>query len=169
MNRGITRREREVTDRNEILEILDKCKIVHLGLVDGNRPYVVPMNYGYTMAGDQLTLYMHGAVKGRKTDLMRTNPNVFFEMECDVLAFDGKAACQYGTSYGSIMGEGKAEILEDVEEKKAALSIFMKSQTGRDFVFEDKMVSVVNVIKITVDDYTAKRRPLPPAVEKSGE
>ena len=159
MNRGITRREREVTDRNEIIEILEKCRILHLGLVDGDMPYVVPMNYGYTMEGDQLTLYMHGAAKGRKTDVMKANPNVFFEMECDVTPFDGKAACQYGTSYASIMGEGRAEVLEDVEEKKAALSIFMKSQTGRDFIFEDKMVSVVNVIKIHVTDYTAKRRP----------
>lgn len=166
MNRGITRREREVTDRNEIIEILDKCKIVHLGLIDGDMPYVVPMNYGYTMEGGRLTLYMHGATKGRKTDLIRTNPNVFFEMECDVTPFDGKAACQYGTSYQSIMGEGRAEILDDVEEKKKALSIFMKSQTGRDFEFQDKMVSVVNVIKIQVSDYTAKRRPLPPAMQE---
>ncbi len=55
-----------------------------------------------------------------------------------------------------IMGEGRAEILEDTEEKKEALSIFMKSQTGKDFVFQDKMVSVVHVIKIHVAEYTAK-------------
>ena len=34
MKRGMTRREREVTDRDEILHILDESKIVHLGLVD---------------------------------------------------------------------------------------------------------------------------------------
>ena len=44
MNRGITRREREVTDRDEMIEILKKCRILHLGLVDGDTPYVVPMN-----------------------------------------------------------------------------------------------------------------------------
>lgn len=166
MNKGITRREREVTDREEIIEILNKCRILHLGLVDGDTPYVVPMNYGYTMDGDKLTLYMHGAVQGRKIDLIRANAKVFFEMECDVLPFDGNAPCQYGTSYASIMGEGRAEILDNVEEKKKALAAFMKSQTGKDFVFQDKMVSVVNVIKIDVADYTAKKRPLPPAMQK---
>ena len=169
MNRGIPRREREVTDRDEMIEILKKCRILHLGLVDGDTPYVVPMNYGYTMEEGKLTLYLHGATQGRKIEVMRNNPKVFFEMECDVLAFDGNAACQYGTSYASIMGEGRAEILEDTEEKKEALSIFMKSQTGKDFVFQDKMVSVVHVIKIHVAEYTAKRRPLPPAMQKATE
>ncbi|MBR2001398.1 MAG: pyridoxamine 5'-phosphate oxidase family protein, partial [Firmicutes bacterium] len=123
MMRGMTKRERQVTDREEILKILDKCKILHLGLVDGDEPYVVPMNYGYVMEGEQLTLYMHGATKGYKLDLMRKNPKVFFEMECDVQGFEGEIACQYGTVYQSIMGRGRAEIVEDVERKKEMLTL----------------------------------------------
>lgn len=161
MQRGITRRELEVTDRNEIINILDKCKIVHVGMVDEEGPYVVPLNYGYTMEDDQLILYMHGSLKGRKIDIMSKKPKVFFEMCCDVVPFDGKVACQYGTSYASIMGNGTAEILTDVEDKKAGLSLFMKSQTGMDFTFTEKMVSAVNVMKITVNTYTAKKRPNP--------
>ena len=66
MNRGMTRRERQITDLQEIRGILDRAKIVHIGMVDGGRPYVVPMNYGYTMEDGQLTLYLHGANRGRK-------------------------------------------------------------------------------------------------------
>jgi len=161
MKHGLTRRELEVTDKQEIIEILDKCKIVHIAMVDDGEPYVVALNYGYTMDDDNLTLYLHGALKGRKIDVMRANPKVFFEMNCDVVPFDGKIACQFGTSYSSIMGRGEAEILEDVEEKKAGLSLFMKSQTGMDFEFTDKMVSAVSVIRIKVKDYTAKKRPHP--------
>lgn len=161
MKRGITRREFEVTDQNEILEILDKCKIVHIGMADEGMPYVVPMNYGYEMEGGSLTLYLHGAPEGYKLDVMKKNPNVFFEMECDVNAFDGNLPCQYGTSYTSLMGRGTAEILEDPQEKQDALTIFMKSQTGKDFSFNEKMVSIVSVIRIRVDSYTAKHRPLP--------
>ena len=65
MTKGITRREREVTDINEILSILDKAKVLHLGLVDGDEPYVVPMNYGYVMEDGKLTVYLHGAKVGR--------------------------------------------------------------------------------------------------------
>jgi len=160
MKQGITRREREVTDPAKIIEILDKGMIVHIGMVDGDEPYVVPMNYGYTMEEGKLTLYLHGAKWGRKLDVMRANPKVFFSIECDVQAFDGPIACRYGTSYSSILGKGTAEILEDVEEKKAGLSIFMKTQTGKDFTFDDKMVSIVSVIKINVSAYTAKHRPV---------
>ena len=161
MKKGMTRREREVTDRNEIVDILSKCKVVHLGLMDGDEPYVVAMNYGFTMEDEKLTLYLHGAVQGKKLDLIQENPKVFFEMECDVVPFQGKIACQYGTSYASVMGKGKAEILTDIEDKKMGLSIFMKTQTGKVFEFEDKMVSIVSVIRIQVSEYTAKRRPMP--------
>ena len=161
MSNGMTRREREVTDLNEIIAILDKCKVLHLGLTDGDEPYVVPMNYGYVMEDGKMTVYLHGARQGKKMDMIRNNPKVFFEMDCDITPFEGDIACRYGITYASVMGRGVATIVEDVEEKKKALSVLMKTQTEKDFEFEDKMVAFVNVIRIDVASYTAKRRPLP--------
>lgn len=161
MKQGITKREREVTDPQDIRYILDTAKILHLGLVDGDEPYVVPMNYGYTMENGELTLYLHGAVKGRKLDLIRANPKVFFSMECDVMPFEGELPCQYGVVYASLMGRGTAELVEEPAGKMEALTILMKSQTGKDFTFNERLVSIVSVIRIRVHSYTAKRRPLP--------
>ena len=161
MSRGMTRREREITDIEEIRGILDRAKIVHVGMVDGNRPYVVPMNYGYTLNDGKLTFYLHGAMRGRKLDVIRANPNVFVEIDTDIVPFEGEVACKYGLCYSSVMGEGVAEIVEDTELKKEALSIFMKTQTGKDFEFNDKMVSVVSIIKINISEFTAKKRPMP--------
>ena len=48
-----------------------------------------------------------------------------------------------------------------VPEKKKAMSILMKTQTGKDFSFDDRLVSIVAVIRIDVSEYTAKHRPLP--------
>lgn len=158
---GMTRRERQITDIDEIIKILDNSKVLHLGMVDGDEPYVVPMNYGYTLEDGKLTLWLHGARQGRKIDVMRANPKVFFEMECNLQPFEGEVACKYGLSYSSLMGRGIAEIIEDVETKKNALSFLMKTQTGKDFEFEDKMASVVGVIRIDVLEYTAKHRPIP--------
>ncbi len=160
--KGMTRREREITDRETIRGILDRSLVVHLGLTDGDEPYVVPMNYGYTMDEDgTLKLYLHGATQGRKLDMMRQNPKVFLEMECDVQPFSGDVACRYGMTYMSLMGRGRAVILEDPAEKAEAMSILMKTQTGGDFTFEEKLVKVVSVIRIDVLEYTAKGRPLP--------
>ena len=165
MTPGITKREREVTDINEIKEILDKSMIVHIGMVDDGEPYVVPMNYGYTLEDGELCIYLHGATVGRKIDIINKNPKVFFEMECDVTPFEGKVACQYGTTYASVMGKGTAVVLDDVNDKIDGLSKFMKTQTGKDFTFDEKMVSIVNVIKITATSFTAKKRPKPMGIK----
>ena len=158
---GMTRRERQIFDIDKILEILDKSKVVHIGLVDGDEPYVVPMNYGYTYGNEKLTIWLHGGTTGRKYDLIRKNPKVFFEMECDLIPFEGDVACKYGLSYSSLMGKGIATIIEDSEEKQKALSLLMKTQVNKDFQFNEKLASVVRIIKIEVSEFTAKHRPLP--------
>lgn len=155
------RREREITDKQEILKILDEGKVLHLGLCDGDQPYVVPMNYGYTYKNDKLMLYLHGATEGYKYELIRKNPKISFALECGVMPFEGKVACQYGMVYSSVMGKGTARVVENVEEKERALSILMKTQTGKDFEFNEKLVSIVNVIEIDVTEFSAKKRPLP--------
>ena len=158
---GMTKRERQITDEAQIMQILDTAKVLHLGLAVNDEPYVVPMNYGYTKEDGKLVMYLHSAVRGKKLDMIRANPKVFFEIDCDLTPFEGELPCQYGLSYSSVMGKGTARIVEDVEEKKKAMSILMKTQTNKDFTFEDRLVSIVAVIRIDVQAYTAKHRPIP--------
>ena len=158
---GMTKRERQVTDPVEIRRILDTAKVLHLGLAVNDEPYVVPMNYGYTEEEGKLVLYLHSAVKGKKLDMIRANPNVFFSIDCDRMPFEGRVACQYGLVYSSIMGRGKARIIDDVEEKMKAMSVLMKTQTGKDFEFNERLVSIVAVIRLDVTEFTAKYRPIP--------
>ena len=158
---GMTKRERQITDEGQITAILDTARVLHLGLAVDNEPYVVPMNYGYIKEDGKLVIYLHSALRGKKLDMIRTNPKVFFEMDYDLTPFEGEKPCQYGLSYSSVMGKGIARIVEDVEEKKTALSVLMKTQTGKDFSFEDRLVGIVAVIRIDVEEYTAKHRPVP--------
>ena len=158
---GLTKREVKITDPEGIRRILDTGKVLYLGLAVDNEPYVVPMNYGYALEDGKLTLYLHSAVKGRKLEMLRANPNVFFTIDCYRSPFEGKVACQYGLSYTAIAGRGTAALVEDVEEKKRAMTVLMKTQTGKDFSFEDRLVSIVAVIRIDVTEYAAKHRPLP--------
>ena len=158
---GMTKRERQVTDEGQIQAILDAGKVLYLGLAVDNEPYVVPMNYGYTREDGKLVMYLHSAVRGKKLDMIRANSRVFFEISTDLLPFEGEKPCQYGLAYSSVMGRGTATIVEDVEEKMKAMSVLMKTQTGKDFTFNEKLVSIVAVIRIDVEEYTAKHRPLP--------
>ena len=158
---GMTKRELQITDENQIRHILDEAKVLHLGLAVDNEPYVVPMNYGYTMENGKLVLYLHSAVRGKKIDMVRANSRVFFEMDCDWRPFEGEKPCQYGLVYSSVMGRGTASIVEDTAEKIKAMALLMKTQTQKDFEFNDRLVSIVAVIRIDVEEYTAKHRPLP--------
>ena len=158
---GMTKRERQITDPQQILEILDKGTVLHLGLCVGDAPYVVPMNYGYPQEDGKLVLYLHSATRGKKLDMIAVNPKVFFEIDCDLMPFEGEKPCQYGLVYSSVMGKGTARIVEDVQEKMKAMTVLMKTQTGKDFAFNERLVSIVAVIRIDVAEYSAKHRPLP--------
>ena len=154
------RADREVTDAGKIREILENAQIVHIGMVDDGRPYVVPMHYGYQYENGVLTLYMHGSKEGRKCDILAKNPQVFIEIETDVEdASGGDIPCNYGAFYASIMGDGKAAILTDTAEKVEALQILMRTQTKREFVITEQMSRNVQVFRVIVPHLTAKCRP----------
>ena len=158
---GMTKRELQITDEGQIRSILDTAKVLHLGLCVDNEPYVVPMNYGYTLEDGKLVFYLHGALRGKKLDMIRQNSRVFVELDCDRVPFESEKPCQYGLGYSSVMGRGKAVIVEDVQEKMKALTALMKTQTGKDFTFNEQLVSIVAVIRIDVEEFTAKHRPIP--------
>ena len=153
------RKDREITDISEILEIIDKAKILHLGLFDSEFPYVVPLHYGYEYSDNTLVFYLHGAGEGYKLDLIRKDPRVCVQLDTEVTATSGEdVPCNYGSDYASVIARGTAEILQDTDEKIKGLKLLMKNQTGRDFEFTDMMASSVAVIKITVSEFTAKRK-----------
>ncbi len=155
------RKDRQITDLEAIRAILDKAKVLHLAMIDGDRPYVVPLNYGYTLENGALTLYLHSAREGRKLDVLRQNDRVAFVLETNVSQVSGgDIPCKYGEAYASVMGEGRAVLLTDSAEKMAVLSILMKTQTGRDFAFTPAMTDAVAVLRLDVDSFTAKARPM---------
>ncbi|TAH64928.1 MAG: pyridoxamine 5'-phosphate oxidase family protein [Anaerolineaceae bacterium] len=149
------RSEKEVKDIHEIESILKRANICRIGLCDDNIPYVVPMNYGYR----DNSLYLHSAKEGRKIDIIRENPNVCFEVETDTeLVEGGDIACKWGMKFISVIGYGKARIIDDRNQKKKALGIFMDQYTkGKELIFQDKEIDAVLVIEIVIDDISCKK------------
>ena len=153
------RKDREVTDIRQIENIIEKAKVVHIGMIDDGVPYVVPMQYGYVFTDGALTLYLHGAKEGRKIDCIKKNQNVCIELETDIaLISGGDIPCKYSSAYASVMGDGTAEIVEDPKEKVFGLESIMKTQTGKAFTVSERMAAAVSVIKISVPRVTAKSR-----------
>ena len=153
------RTDREVTDNRQIQSIIEQAKVVHIGMVDGSRPYVVPMQYGFVFADGQLTLYVHCAKEGRKLDIIKKNPRVFIELETEAAIISGgDIPCKYGSEYASVMGDGTVVVVEDVAEKIFGLQLLMKTQTGRDFDISEQITKSVTVLRIDVPHVTAKSR-----------
>lgn len=155
--REMRRQDRRITDPAMICAVLDKCRTLHLGLVEDGRVYIVPLNYGWTEENGRYILYAHSAAEGRKIDLIRGGADVGFEMETGVEYFDADTACGWGNRYESIIGEGSATLLSTPEEKRQALAAIMAHYSARkDYTFEDAMVNLVQVIKIDVTALSCK-------------
>lgn len=150
------RKDREVTDINDLISVVEECRICHLGLIDDKGMYIVPLNYGYEYINQRLNLYFHSAHVGRKIDAIINNPNVCIEMDCDHRLIEGEKACDYSFGFKSIIGNGKASIVSDYNEKLKGLSLLMKHETQREFEFDEKMVNQVSVIKVEVNEITGK-------------
>ena len=156
----MTRREVELITQEQIKEILDKSKVLHLGIIENQQPRVIPMNYGYEWTTEGLTLYLHAAKDSTKLVALEQNPFCYISMECDVEPFAGEVACQYGMGYKMLTGSGQAEIITNPEEKIHGMQVLMKTQTQGDFSFTERLVSIVSVIKLVLATYQAKERPV---------
>lgn len=153
------RKELEVTDKNKIIEILGKCEYLNLGLCDGDKPYVVPMNFGFVYQ-QQLEIYLHCAAQGRKMDIIAKNPNVCFSAEHGHKIVPSENAGAWTAHFESIVGEGTIAVVENKEEKVKGLDALMANcgYLGKP-EYSEKALTAVTVLKITVDSFTGKRKP----------
>lgn len=151
------RKDREITDFSEIVKIIDECEIVRLGLADGDYPYIVPVNFAYRVSGRKVELYIHGAMAGRKYEMLQKNPVCSFEMDIPL-----KLDCIYEKKdvtmrYKCVMGKAKVEFL-DGEQKQSALDdiIMARYEETRNFDYNRNAVARTAVAKLTVTEMTAK-------------
>ena len=111
---------------------------------------------------EKLEKNKHSLIDTFMLDVIKKNPTCCFTMEKNVAPFEGSMACQYGTVYECVMGFGNIHIVEDSEEKIEAMKVLMKTQTGKDdFEFDARMLTIVTVMRIDVNEISAKRRPMP--------
>ena len=155
MRRG----DREVTDLRNIEEIIKKCKTCHIAMVDNGLPYIVPMSFGYKFVNNRLNIYLHCAYEGRKVDILKTNPNVCFEMSLEGEPIHSSIPCNSGYYYESAIGTGNVMFVEDVSEKCMALTYIVKQQTDKEYVFTKQQSDSVCVFKVEVETLTGKRKP----------
>ena len=153
-HRMMRRADREVADPQQVEAIIATCKIV-------------PLNFGYAFdtESNHLTLYFHGSATGRKMDAVKAAGNalpVAFEMATDCEVVEGRTLCNWGEAFKSIVGNGTASIIDNLDEARQGLALLMKQQAGMEHAeFTDQQVRAVTVWKVEADYFTAKVREKP--------
>lgn len=147
------RKEREITDRKEIDEIIHIGKVMHLAFSDNNLPFLVPVFYAY----DGTSLYFHSAKAGTKIEIMKKNDNVCFEISIDNGIVENDMACDFEAKHRTVIGFGKAEFIEAEEDKIAVLNSIVAQFTDKKFEFPKGNLSATAVIRINIISIKGKK------------
>ncbi len=151
------RKDREITNNKVIDEYILKCHCIRLGFVDNGKAYIVPLNFGFTHIDDKRLFYFHGAKEGKKIALMKSNPQVSFEMDTGYSLTEGPNACDYACTFQSVMGDGRISFIEDNDKKRDALDKIMKKETGNDnWIYPDAMLEQTCVYVVEVESISCK-------------
>lgn len=151
------RKDREITDFNTIVSIIDECMIIRLGLSDGNFPYIVPLNFAYTVNEKEICFYVHGAMAGKKYEMLRKNPYCSFEMDIPIKLECLEEEKDATMLYKSVMGECRAEFLDgDIKQKAIDDIIMARYEETKNFDYNRDVVKRTAVIKLTVINISAK-------------
>ncbi len=145
-------------DRETIYAILDDGFICHVGFVVEGQPYVIPT--GYARIGDDL--YIHGSSASR----MLRNLAEGVEVCITVTLVDGlvlaRSAFHHSINYRSVVVLGKAMLVEDADEKYAALEAFTNHiipERWPEIRWPNELeLKATSVLKLPIEEASAKIR-----------
>ena len=147
------RKDKEINNVSAIRDIIRNALICRLALSDDNRPYVIPLCFGYR----DNTLYFHSSPEGRKIEILEKNSNVCFEFDIDHEVVQEEKACKWSMKYRSVIGFGKASFVENLEEKKKGLDAIMERYSGRSFDYPEPAIKQTTIIKVEIESMTGKQ------------
>jgi len=157
---SMRRHDREITNRQEIDEIIRSALVCRIALADGNEPYVVPVSFGY----DGEAIYIHTAKCGRKIEFIEANNRVCFELEANVsLQADDGDACKWTFAFESVIGYGTITELETAEDRIRGLNQIMLHYSGREWEIDEMATATTRVWRIDIESLTGKRSVEKPA------
>ncbi|HET6180308.1 MAG TPA: pyridoxamine 5'-phosphate oxidase family protein [Candidatus Sulfotelmatobacter sp.] len=156
--------DRAVYDREAVYRILDEGFLCHVGFVMDGQPFVIPTSYGRKDA----SLYIHGSVASRMLRQMQMKDSV--PVCITVTLLDGlvlaRSIFNHSMNYRSVVVLGKATLVDDPEEKLAALRILSEHiLPGR---WDDsrgpneRELKATSVLRVPIEEFSAKVRVGPP-------
>jgi nitroimidazol reductase NimA-like FMN-containing flavoprotein (pyridoxamine 5'-phosphate oxidase superfamily) len=147
------KKEKEMREKAAIEDVIRRAQVCHLGLCDGQIPYVVPVCFGYAEG----TFYFHCSPEGRKIDLIRKNPLVCVQVEVDVALVRHEKACKWDVRYRSVIGTGRASLVSDFEQKRQALNLIMHHYQGDATDMSVEATDHAAIVRIDIEEMSGKQ------------
>ena len=151
----MNRKEREVKDTFDIIDILKRCNTIRLGLINEGKPYVVPVSFGLDIVDKKAVVYFHGAATGLKTECIAQNNHVC--IEADIFYKVGTTKIGITARYESVIGTGIVSKVEG-DEKIHGLRKLVEHYGYYDYPIDRcKGLDYTAVYKIVLSELTGKR------------
>ncbi len=156
MNTKMRRADREVTEFDEIVDILRRAETVRMGLDGGEYPYVVPLSFGYEVVDGRIIIYTHGAKAGKMHTLLARQSDAVC-IEADIFHGFIKTETGYSTAYESFIGFGRAKAAEGADVPHG-LDLLMEHCGFMPCDYSEAELTHTRVYKIELVHVTGKRR-----------
>ena len=152
------RKDRELTDKNEIIKVLHKADTCKIAFAVNNIPYIVCMNYGFEWIDEFPTFYFHCAHEGKKLEQMKENNYICFQLDTDHDLEYRQESTYCTMHYASIVGMGYLEIAETESERKKGLDLLMQHHDHPvPEKYPEGSMSRTTVLSLKVTEFTAKK------------
>ena len=154
--RGIRRKEKEITDRDELFSILREAKYVTIAMCEHDEPYLVTISHGFDQENN--CIYFHCAREGKKFDILSSNNRIW-----------GQALIDYGYAVGScdhlyatVQFKGTVEFIDNIDEKRYALMVMIQQLENDPAIvaeeqITEKSLTRVGIGKITINAMSGKK------------
>lgn len=146
------RKDKAIHNLAAIEAIIGKSLVCRLALAEDDRPYVVPLCFGY----QNNTLYFHTSPEGAKLEILKKNSNVCFEFDIDHEVLRDEKACNWSMRYRSVIGFGKASFVDSRKEKRRGLDLIMAHYGARSSEYPESAIDNTVVIKVEIERMTGK-------------
>jgi len=154
--------DRAVYDREAAYRILDEGFLCHVGFVAEGQPFVIPTSYGRKDA----SLYIHGSAASRMLRQLKDGAPVCIT----VTLLDGlvlaRSIFNHSMNYRSVVVLGKATLVDDPQEKIAALQLLSEHILPGRWADarqpNERELKATSVLRVPIEEFSAKVRQGPP-------
>jgi len=147
----------KIEDKKILEDILSNAKYLRLALCNENKPYIVPMSFGY----ENDVIYLHSSPKGTKIDILKNNSNVCFETDNYCKLLESDKPCSYSMRYQSVVGFGKATILESEEDMREGFRVIIDQYHNKERNLDELNLKNVAVIHIAIKELYGTQHAMP--------